>query len=83
MTLEMTLAAKDSQVFLSANVSGKARHHPQSVHSNESLHARSSTGVERVTQVLRSEGHQSEALIQLADENQPASDVTLFLEEPI
>ena len=38
--------------------------------SNESLHARSSDGVKRVTQVLRDEGRQSEALIQLADENQ-------------
>jgi hypothetical protein len=83
MTLEMTLAAKDSQVFLSANVSGKARHHPQSVHSNESLHARSSNGVERVPQVLRGEGHQSEALIQLADENQPSVRRDLFLEEPL
>jgi hypothetical protein len=36
--------------------------------SNESLHARSSGGVKRVTQVLRDEGRQSEALIQLADE---------------
>ena len=40
--------------------------------SNESLHARSSGGVKRVTQVLRDEGRQSEALIQLADENQPS-----------
>ena len=29
-------------------------------------------GVKRVTQVLRDEGRQSEALIQLADENQPS-----------
>jgi len=28
----MTLAAKDSQVFLSATVLGRARYHPQSVH---------------------------------------------------
>ena len=72
MTLEMSLATKDSQAFLSANVLGRARYHPQSVHSNESLHAHSSGGVKRVTQVLRDEGRQSEALIQLADENQPS-----------
>ena len=49
-----------------------ARTQVDGFHSNESLRARSSGGVKRVTQVLRDEGRQSEALIQLADENQPS-----------
>ena len=58
--------------FLVSECFGESSVSPQSVHSNESLHARSSGGVKRVTQVLRDEGRQSEALIQLADENQPS-----------
>ena len=60
-----------------------ARTQVDGFHSNESLRARSSSGVKRVTQVLRGESHQSEALIQLADENQPSVRRDLFLKEPL
>ena len=74
MTLEMTLAAKELPGVSCQRMSrGELGITRKSVHSNESLYARSSNWCRAShSQVLRGEGYQSEAPIQLADENQPS-----------